>query len=69
MLKRISARLFALILLLSLTAIGGCASTGNSGWFDGGALFSAMPWGGAPSGQTEPELVYEDMRMKQTEPE
>lgn len=63
MLKRISARLFALILLLSMTAIGGCAS------FDGGSLFSSLSWGGAPGGQTEPELVYEDVRMNQSEPD
>ena len=36
----------------------GCQST--AGWMDGGNYLSSLPFaGGAPLGQTEPELVYE----------
>ncbi len=61
MLKRISARLLILLFLVAVTILGGCASSAN--------LFSAMPWAGAPGGQSEPDLVYETAEYGHSEPE
>jgi hypothetical protein len=50
--------LIAAALFAGLFATGGCQTSGS--WLDGGSFLSSLPFtGGAPMGQSEPELVYE----------
>jgi hypothetical protein len=50
--------LIGTVMLAALSAVAGCQTTGT--WFEGGNFLSSLPFsGGAPMGQTEPELTVE----------